>query len=118
MTVAVGESVFVPEPVAVTVIVADVDVDFDVEVVAEDVVVLDADDVADAVAVAVAVEVAVEVGVAELEVSSETSCVPISVSNKTTYWLFITLRTASTEAVFFIVHLIGRSAATMPLYTL
>ena len=69
-----------------------------------------------AVALAVAVELAV--AVAELEVSSETSCVPMSVSNHATYWLFITLRTASTMAVFFIVHLIGRSATTVPLYSL
>lgn len=64
-------------------------------------------------AVAVAVEVAVAVG--ELELSSANSCVPISVSNQTTYWLFITFRTASTEAVFLIVHLIGRSASAVAL---
>ena len=73
-------------------------------------------DVEDEDAVGVAVDV--DVAVAELELSSATSCVPISVSNQTTYWLFITLRTASTEAVFLIVHLIGRSASTVSLYAL
>ena len=78
------------------------------------VLVLVAVDVIDDDAVAVVVEVAVAVG--ELETSSANSCVPISVSKKTMYWLFITLRTASTIAIFFIVHLIGRSASTVALY--
>jgi len=72
-------------------------------------------DVIDEDAVAVAVEVAVAVG--ELEDSSANSCVPISVSNQTMYVLFITLRTASTEAVFLIVHFTGRSSTTVALYS-
>uniref|UniRef100_A0A6M3JTU9 Uncharacterized protein n=1 Tax=viral metagenome TaxID=1070528 RepID=A0A6M3JTU9_9ZZZZ len=86
------------------------DVDFDVDVVAEAVVELVAVDVA------VAVAVAVDVAVGELEVSSATSCVPISVSNVNLYRLVITFRTAFTEALLVIVHLIGRSAVAVAMY--
>lgn len=79
------------------------------------VLVLVAVEVIDDDAVAVAVDVPVAVGV--LVTSSANSCVPISVSKKTRYWLFITLRTASTIAVFLIVHLTGRSASTVALYS-
>lgn len=118
--VEVAEALNVPEAVSdpeidcvlVLVLLAvevDVGVAVDVEVdVAVGVAVIDDD--ADAVAVDVAV------AVAELDDSSANSCVPISVSNQTTYWLFMTLRTASTIAVLRIVHLIGRSSSTVALY--
>ena len=146
--VLVGVDVAVPVELAVAVLVAvalalaDADVDEvfmpDVERVADELLVDVAVELAvlvevgvdvlvpvdEAVAEAVDVEVdeaeadAVDVEVGELDVSSATSCVPISVSTVMRYRLNITFRTAFTETIFVIVHLEGRSAVAVALYDL
>ena len=86
MEVLVGVDDLLDVLVAVVLSVAEAEVVAPlVDAVAEDVDVAVDDAVAVDVPVAVAVGVAVEVAVGELELSSANSCVPISVSNQTTY---------------------------------